>query len=297
LWTAFDANVNGILLVDKPAGLTSHDVVARARKVLGEKKSGHSGTLDPQATGLLVLAFGEATRWLPYLPGDKRYRASIRFGIETDTEDIWGTELKKVEIGQLETREMRRALEALKQQTHQVPPMVSALKHQGKPLYEYARAGVEIERVPRPLEIFEFTVLALRADEADFELHCGAGTYVRSLCASAGRTLGVGACMSALRRTACGPFRVEEAVTLEAMDSSRLLGPEKALAHLKEFKVAESDEKALGQGRDLELGPGAYDSEAAWRLSASDGRLLGLGCPQRFGAQWRMHPERVFGRS
>jgi tRNA pseudouridine55 synthase len=288
--------VNGILLVDKPAGLTSHDVVAQARKILGEKKSGHSGTLDPQATGLLVLAFGDATRWLPYLPKDKRYRATLRFGIETDTEDIWGKEVRRSEAFDLSPDEIREALNALKLETHQVPPMVSALKHQGKALYEYAREGVEIERAARPLEIFDLKVLAVRAEEADFELHCGSGTYVRSLCSKAGALLKVGACMSSLRRLACGAFQVDDAQSLDQLDPSRLMGPETALAHLKELTVASSDEKALGQGRDLDLAPGAYDAKESWRLSATDGRLLALGSPQRVGLTWRMHPSRVFVR-
>jgi tRNA pseudouridine55 synthase len=285
--------MTGLLLVDKPAGLTSHDVVDQARAALNEKKSGHAGTLDPQATGLLVLAFGDATRWLPYLKGDKRYRCTLKFGLETDTEDIWGRETRRSDASGLKPEAIRGALESLRAETSQVPPMVSALRHEGRRLYEYAREGVLIERKARPLEIFELTVLGVRGDEADFEVHCGSGTYVRSLCALAGARLGVGACMAALRRLKVGPFDVADAGPMQA---SGLLGPEKALAHLKEYRVAEADEKFLGQGRDLPLEGDGFDEAEAWRLSASDGRLLALGTPKPGASGWRMHPERVFTR-
>lgn len=289
--------MTGLLLVNKPAGLTSHDVVDRARAALNEKKSGHAGTLDPQATGLLVIAFGDATRWLPYLPSDKRYAATVRFGIETVTEDIWGKETSRRDASKLGEPDIRRTLESLVSEKSQVPPMVSALKHKGKPLYEYARQGIEIERKARPLEVYEIKVTAIRPEEADFEIHCGTGTYVRSLCAKAGRMLNVGACMSALSRTAVGPFRLEDACSIEAMDASKLLGPDKALAHLREFKVSSSAEKFLGQGRDLAMEPGEYDASETWRLNSSDGRLLGLGSPKQNGGAWAMHPDRVFARA
>lgn len=288
--------MTGLLLVDKPAGLTSHDVVDKVRAASNEKKSGHAGTLDPQATGLLVIALGDATRWLPYLPSDKRYVASIKLGIETDTEDIWGRETGRNDASGITELKFRQALESLKHETSQVPPMVSALKHKGKPLYQYARQGIEIERKARTLEIFELKVLDVRRDEADFEVHCGSGTYVRSLCAKAGRILNVGACMSALKRTAVGPFRVEDALSLDSLDSSRLLGPEKALAHLKEYKVSAAAERFLGQGRDLAMEPGTYDEAETWRLNSSDGRLLGLGTPRLGERGWLMHPARVFVR-
>jgi tRNA pseudouridine55 synthase len=286
----------GLLLVDKAAGPSSHDVVERARKVLGVRRAGHAGTLDPQATGLLVIAIGEATRWLPYLPSDKRYAASLRLGLETDTEDIWGKTLAEKDASGLEEEEIRRALEGLKHETAQVPPMVSALKYNGKPLYEYARQGVVLEREARPLEIYELKVLAARPNGADFELHCGSGTYVRSLCAEVGRKLGLGGCLSALRRLSVGPFKVEDAVGIERISAAALRGPSDALGHLPEMKVQGEDEKALGQGRDLELESGDYREDEPWRLSSEDGRLLAFGSPKRQGQAWRMHPERVFAR-
>jgi tRNA pseudouridine55 synthase len=292
--------MTGLLLVDKPAGLTSHDVVDRLRQKLGEKKAGHAGTLDPQATGLLVLAFGDATRWLPYLPGDKRYLAKAAFGLETDTEDIWGKELRRADASGLSQAQIRGALEALKGRTSQVPPMVSALKHQGRRLYELAREGVEVERKARPMEIFEIKVLRVSLGaqpEAEFEVHCGGGTYVRSLCAEAGTVLGSGGCMSALRRTAVGPFRIEGALPWEEALPTSLLGADKALAHLKEFQVPPAAEKSLGNGGDLELAPGEYDEAETWRLNSQDGRLLALASPKRGGSGWRMHPSRVFCRA
>jgi tRNA pseudouridine55 synthase len=175
-----------------------------------------------------------------------------------------------------------------------VPPMVSALKHQGRRLYEYAREGVSVERKARVLDIRELKVLSIGKGEAEFEVHCGSGTYVRSLCAEAGRMAGTGACMSALRRTAVGSFRIEDAAPLENLDESRLLGAEKALAHLKEYKVPAGAERFLGNGRDFDLAPGDYEESETWRLSSQDGRLLALANPKRSGATWRMHPARVF---
>jgi tRNA pseudouridine55 synthase len=280
--------MNGLLLLDKPAGPTSAAALAGAKKALGAKKAGHAGTLDPQATGLLVLAFGEATRWLPYLPSDKRYVAGIRFGLETDTEDVWGRELARKELKAGEG-EIRAVLESLQGLSEQVPPMVSALKRDGKPLYEYAREGVELERRARKVEIYGLKVLKVDGAEAEFEVHCGSGTYVRSLCAEAGRRIGSGACMSSLRRTQVGPFRVEDA------DPARLLGPEEALAHLKEYKVPKAEETHLSQGRDLLLPQGDYKEGEAFRLNSLEGKLLGLGAPAADGrGGWKMHPERVF---
>jgi tRNA pseudouridine55 synthase len=286
--------MDGIALVQKAAGMSSHDVVAAARKRLGEKKSGHGGTLDPQATGLLVLAFGDATRWLPYLPGDKRYRARIRFGLETESEDIWGKVLRRSETQVLE-KEIREVLESLRELKEQVPPMVSALKHQGRPLYEYARQGLEIERAARPLEIFELKVLGVEGQSAEFEVHCSAGTYVRSLCAEAGRRLKVGACMEALSRTACGQFRLESAWPLEALEASKLLGAAEALSHLKERRLSEGEAKIVGQGGDLGM-EGSAGAGEAWRLNSEDGRLLALAESQERAGAWSLHPKRVFVR-
>ena len=291
--------MNGLLLVDKPAGPTSHDIVAQLRKQLGEKKSGHAGTLDPQATGLLVLAFGEATKWLPYLPSDKRYRATARFGLATDSEDIWGTETAKADASQLSAAQLQGAVEALRHETSQVPPMLSALKRDGTPLYELQRQGIVIEREARPLEVFEIKVLEVRPGEqaeVDFEVHCGSGTYVRTLCSVAGAKLAMPACMSALKRLSVGPFELDAAVAPEGAVAGRLLGAGRALAHLKELKVGPELEAALSHGNDIGLAGDDWVAGEDWRLSDSEGRLLALAVPQKVGAEWRMKPGRVFNK-
>jgi tRNA pseudouridine55 synthase len=207
--------MTGILLLDKPAGMTSHDVVAKVRKVLATREVGHAGTLDPQATGLLVLAVGGATRWLPWLLASKTYRTSLRLGLATDTEDVWGVPIAQDEAPAPGEAAWRGALEGLTRLTEQVPPMVSALKVGGRRLYELAREGRSVERAPRPVSITAVRVLAVRGQEADLDVDCGPGTYVRSLCVEAGRRLGRPACMTSLRRLRSGAFDVEQALPPE----------------------------------------------------------------------------------
>lgn len=289
--------MNGLLLVDKEAGLTSHDVVAKAREALPLTKIGHAGTLDPQATGLLVLALGEATRWLPFLPSDKRYAATLRLGLETDSEDIWGTETKRCDASLVTDEAVAQALSELRSAKTQRPPMISALKHEGQRLYKLARQGVEVERKERPLEIFSLELTARRAEDVDFEVHCGSGTYVRSLCAEMGRKLGVGACMAALRRTTVGNFCLKDAVKVDQIDRTKVIGAEAALAHLKPYTVVPGDEALLIEGRDLAFEEGAWDETETWRMLAPSGHLLALGAPKRLRGAWRMQPKRVFGKT
>jgi tRNA pseudouridine55 synthase len=196
--------LNGILLVDKAPGWTSHDVVAKCRGLF-------AGTLDPMATGLLVLFIGRATRAVPYFPGDKTYRAALRFGIETDTQDSTGRILQKYEtIPPAEA--LQEILPRFTGHLLQTPPMVSAVKIGGTKLYELARKGIEVERPPRPVEVYEFCHLGEKDGEHTVRIHCSAGTYVRSLIHDIGQELGSGAVMTALRRTHSGPFCVDGAV-------------------------------------------------------------------------------------
>ncbi|MGH7441449.1 MAG: tRNA pseudouridine(55) synthase TruB [bacterium] len=268
--------MDGLLLLDKPAGLNSRAVVNAAQRALGRCDLGHAGTLDPQATGLLVLALGSATRWLPYLPGDKTYRATVRLGLATDTEDVWGKETARTEGPVPEPAAFRAALESLTDLREQVVPMVSAVKREGRRLYELAREGVTVERAPRPVRILELRVLDLRGLEADFEVVCGAGTYVRSLCVEAGRRLGLPACMAALRRLGHGGFSVDQALPSEAWSretlEAALLPADRALTHLPERRLdlAEADDVRHGRPvRQLGLEAGF------WRLTL-EGRLLAL---------------------
>lgn len=212
--------LNGILLVDKPAGWTSHDVVARLRRVTGEKRIGHAGTLDPMATGLLVVFIGRATRAVEFAEGDaKTYDAALRPGLVTDTQDTTGRVL-----AQSEARPTLRALTGMLPRFTgdllQTPPMYSAIRQNGRRLYEIARAGGETERAPRPVTIFSLSCRGER--EEDFLLHvvCSKGTYIRTLCHDIGQALGCGACLSALRRTEAGGFSIRDAHTLEEIEAA-----------------------------------------------------------------------------
>lgn len=207
--------MTGILLVDKPMEWTSMDVCAHLRGVLHEKHVGHSGTLDPNATGLLVVLAGKATKAVKYIEADsKEYRAHLRLGLSTDTQDIWGTVLEQKE--QAVTREeLETILERFRGPILQVPPMYSAIKIRGQKLYQIARRGGEVEREPRPITIEKLEIAGFENGDWVLDIRCSKGTYVRSLCADIGAALGCGGCMSALRRTAAGKFSVAEAHTLE----------------------------------------------------------------------------------
>lgn len=208
--------MNGILLVDKPAGWTSHDVVAKLRGVLGERRMGHSGTLDPMATGLLVVFAGRATRAVSFSENHtKCYEAHLRLGLTTDTQDTTGTVLEThpVTVG---ADEVRAALEHFTGELLQLPPMYSALKVNGQKLYDLARQGKTVERKPRAITVYELELLEQSApDEFALRVVCSKGTYIRTLCQDLGQALGCGGCMAALRRTMAAGFRLEEAVTLE----------------------------------------------------------------------------------
>ena len=213
--------MNGILLVDKPAGWTSHDVVAKLRGVLGERRMGHSGTLDPMATGLLVVFAGRATRAVSFSENHtKCYEAHLRLGLTTDTQDTTGTVLSRAERA-VSRAELEAVLPRFRGDILQVPPMYSALKVDGKKLYEIARRGGEVARKARPVTIGELTVLGEADGDYVLRVRCSKGTYIRTLCHDLGQALGCGGCMAALRRTMAAGFRIEEAVTLERAQEER----------------------------------------------------------------------------
>lgn len=207
--------MTGILLVDKPTDWTSMDVCAHLRGVLHEKHVGHSGTLDPNATGLLVVLAGKATKAVKYIEADsKEYIARLRLGCSTDTQDIWGTVLEEKEQD-VTQEELEAVLEQFRGDILQIPPMYSAIKIRGQKLYQIARRGGEVEREPRPITIEKLEILGREDNDWILGIICSKGTYVRSLCADIGAALGCGGCMSALRRTRAGQFSLEEAHTLE----------------------------------------------------------------------------------
>lgn len=208
--------MDGILLVDKPAEWTSMDVCAHLRGVLHEKHIGHTGTLDPNATGLLVVLTGKGTKAAKYAENDtKEYVARLRLGTKTDTQDIWGTVLDKKE-SEYSGEEVEAVLDRFRGPIMQLPPMYSAIKIRGKKLYEIARRGGDVEREPRPITIYRLELLD-PDENGDWGLviECSKGTYIRTLCSDIGDALGCGGCMSALRRTRAGDFTLAEAHTLE----------------------------------------------------------------------------------
>ena len=275
-----DGGPSGICVVDKPAGWTSHDVVARARKLLGTRKVGHAGTLDPMATGVLVLGVGRATRLLTFITGvAKTYEATIAFGVETDSLDADGQVTATHDMSGLDPAAVRAAAAQLTGDLLQVPPMVSALKVEGRRLHELAREGVEVERAPRPVTVRRFEVTPTDDPlEWTAVVDCSSGTYVRSLAADLGRALGGGAHLSALRRTAVGPFELSEAHDLEHL---QLLGMVEGVRHLGHVVVDDELAAAVRHGRVLDaeqLGlPAPIGTDAGpWAVLSGDGELLAV---------------------
>jgi tRNA pseudouridine55 synthase len=224
--------MNGVLVVDKPRGITSFDVVAEVRRVLGERRVGHTGTLDPMATGVLPVCVGEATKLVPFLmSGDKEYEAELRFGVTTDTLDATGTVTSETNAANVSRSDVERAIPGFVGAIQQRPPMHSALRVGGQRLYELARQGLEIERKARTVVVHSFELLAFEAPMATVRVRCGKGTYVRSVAADLGAELGVGAHLTALRRTRVGPFTIAQALSLDALTAElRLMSPAEALA-------------------------------------------------------------------
>lgn len=213
--------MNGFINVYKERGQTSHDVVNKIRKIFGTKKVGHTGTLDPNATGVLPIAVNNATKVIEYMEhDDKTYIAELTLGITTDTEDIWGNVLeeKTVNVGK---EEIENVIKSFIGKQKQVPPMYSALKVNGKKLYELAREGKTIDRVARNIEIFGIKDVMINENKVSFEVHCSKGTYIRTLCKDIGEKLGCGATMSALERLQAGSFTIDTAVNLEELSENK----------------------------------------------------------------------------
>ncbi|WP_322999493.1 tRNA pseudouridine(55) synthase TruB [Castellaniella sp.] len=224
--------LDGVLLLDKPEGLSSNHALQRAKRTVDARKAGHTGTLDPFATGLLICCFGRATKISSaMLEADKVYEATVAFGEETDSGDLTGHIVARAdEIPAVSAETLESVLAGFRGEIEQIPPMVSALKRDGKPLYEYARQGIELERPPRQITIHALDLLACDGVSARLRVHCSKGTYVRTLAQDIGRSLGCLGHLSALRRTAVGPFKIEQAIGLEALQA--MAAPQSALIPL-----------------------------------------------------------------
>ena len=209
--------MNGIVIVDKPQGWTSQDVVSKLRGVFKTRRIGHGGTLDPMATGVLPVFVGRATRGVEFFEhAEKTYEATLRLGLSTDTEDLTGTVLEEKEV-HVSQEDLLGILPKFRGKIQQIPPMYSALKVNGQKLYDLARKGKEVERQPREIEIFKLECLEFKGHEARLLVHCSKGTYIRTLCKDIGQALGCGGCMAALRRVSAGEYTIEEAVELSAL--------------------------------------------------------------------------------
>ena len=273
--------MNGILLIDKEADWTSNDVVAKLKGILHQRRIGHSGTLDPMATGLLVVFVGRATRAVEFAEGhDKKYTAGLRLGLVTDTQDITGTVLESRDVNVGED-ELRAVLESFKGPQLQLPPMYSAIKVNGKRLYDIARAGGEVERKKRPITIHDISVSGRDGEDYVLEVSCSKGTYVRTICHDIGMALGCGACMSALRRTGAGGFDVAQAHKLSEVqryaDEGRieelLIPVDELFAEYEKCSASEKDEKRIRCGNEYktQLPQGKY------RVYSQGGEFLMLG--------------------
>ncbi len=273
--------MNGILLVDKPQDWTSHDVVAKLRGVLHERRIGHSGTLDPLATGLLVVFAGRATRAVEFAEADsKEYIAGLRLGLSTDTQDITGN-ITACSDRLPDESAVREAIGHFIGDIEQIPPMYSAIKIGGKKLYELARKGQSVERQPRKIRVSSIEIEGRCGEEYLLRISCSKGTYVRTLCSDIGDALGCGACMSSLRRTRAGLFSLDDAHSLEdielAAQEGRLSGvllPVDALfAEHRELVVGQNASKRLKTGNIIKIS--AEDGD--YRVYSDDGEFLLLG--------------------
>lgn len=275
--------ITGILNIAKPAGMTSHDVVDRVRQISGQRRVGHAGTLDPSATGVLVVCLGQATRVAEYLmASDKVYRALIRLGVSTDTHDAEGqvTATAEVDVGE---EEVRKALASFVGSIQQVPPMYSALKREGVPLYKLARRGVTVEREPRSIEIHDIELLDWTLPLLTIQVKCSPGTYIRALARDLGHKLGCGAHLQSLTRLASGRFTLDKAAALDELarafargDWQELMRPlDEALLDFESMVVDAQAEQRIRHGQQVQAPP-----------------LL----PPIAGGEWRHEPRRAYSQ-
>jgi tRNA pseudouridine55 synthase len=288
--------MDGLLIIDKPEGITSHDVVARVRRILKTKRVGHTGTLDPFATGVMVILIGKATRLAQFLDKDvKEYEAVLRLGFETDTGDRTGTKVQsskfKVQSSkQFSSAEIEKVLNEFKGEIEQIPPMYSAKKIDGKKLYEFARQGKEIERKPSLVKIYELQLKEHR-DSANFEpgtlnfelkVVCSAGTYIRTLAEDIGRKLGTRAHLEELRRTRSGKFDISQSITLHALEKlddrkSMLIPMEEAVSNLPEIILTSERVEKTKNGLSTRLESAQLTDGQPMRMLTKSGELIAVG--------------------
>jgi tRNA pseudouridine55 synthase len=289
-------NVHGIILLDKRLGVSSNKALQEVRRLFNANKAGHTGSLDPLATGLLPLCFGEATKVSALmLDDDKRYQVTMKLGVMTDTGDAEGQVIETKPVPELSIEQIQCCLAKFMGLQAQVPPMYSALKLNGKKLYELAREGITVERAPRQITIYELHLLDATFDTLTLDVACSKGTYIRSLAEDIGHDLGCGATVTALRRTQAGQFLLANAKTIEQLSTltydelqANLMACDKPLEKLPALHLSEQQAKAISYGQDIDIE--SQKSESDYRLYA-DGLFLGLG---EYGINGKLHPKKLF---
>lgn len=280
-----------IISLNKPKDITSQDAVTRVKKILKFKKAGHTGTLDPMATGLLLICINRATRLASYfLNLDKEYRAVMKLGETTDTQDAYGKIISKTDHIDIDKAVIEETLKSFRGNILQQPPMFSALKHEGGPLYKLARKGIEIERKSREVNIYDIELLDINMPYVTFRAVCSKGTYIRTLCDDIGKKLGVGAHLCELERTKIGAFRIEDSLSIEELKSLNINGPDskgvygmdEALSWMPELNINEEMIKAVTHGNPIkitdELGFSTTEKTVPGiRIKPPDGSLLAIG--------------------
>lgn len=277
--------VNGVLLLDKPKGLSSNQALQRVRRLFQAQKAGHTGTLDPMATGLLPVCFGEATKFSAHLlEADKVYRTRVELGVVTDTGDAEGEVIETLAMPPLGAADLEGVLARFRGEIDQVPPMVSALKHQGRRLYELAREGRSVERAARRVTVYDARLLGVEDGAFEMEVRVSKGTYIRTLAEDIGRVLGGGAHISTLRRLKTGPFTAQKMLTLEALEAlpdqaereARLLPVDALVDHLPRLEVDEDASRRIGLGQSARIDTGELARGETARLYR-DEAFMGLG--------------------
>ncbi len=276
--------VDGVLLLDKPFGLSSNHALQQIRRLYQAQKAGHTGTLDPMATGLLPICFGEATKFSSYLlEADKTYRAQLKLGETTTTGDAEGELIERRAVPVLSDAVIEEALAGFRGEITQLPPMYSALKHQGRPLYELARQGKTVERAPRRVSVYDIRLLERQSEEFTLEVNCSKGTYIRTLAEDIGRALGCGAHLTALRRIKTGPFTAKGMKSIEALEAladqqareARLLPVDVLVANLPALDADAENTAGLLQGRPARIDTAGCSAGSLARIY-HDGAFLGL---------------------
>lgn len=278
--------MNGILVVDKPAGISSNDVVQQAKRLFGAQKVGHTGSLDPLATGVLPLCFGEATKFSQYLlDADKKYWTQVRLGITTETADADGEVIAQADTSGITESQVTASLETFVGEIEQIPSMYSALKHQGQPLYKLARQGIEVERAPRRISIYSAELLQFSEASIELRVHCSKGTYIRSLAEDLGAALGCGGHVSALRRLAAGPYEEAQATTLDELREvgdvremdALLLPVSSAVGSWPAVRLHEDTAHYVRQGQPVQVAHAPTDGWVQIFELAEEDRFLGVG--------------------